>query len=256
MRDSFVLYTRWGEVIQAMSDTQTAQLFRAILAYERDEKYEITDPTVQIAFIPIRQELDANNEKWEKTRNARSNAGKQGGRPSKANNNSEKQEKAKKTNALNAFSEKQTKAKKPVYVYVNDNVNDNVSVYVNDSVNNNTNVPKEENSNSDIESVSKSPKKTQTSMVAESDLSDPVKEKLMEWLSYKKERKESYKETGLRSLITETKKHEQQSGAIAVIDVINLSMSNGWRGIIWDRIAKNTQASGSAGNVFDAWDRA
>ena len=250
MRDSFVLYTRWGEVIQAMSDTQTAQLFRAILAYEREEEYEIEDTTVKIAFIPIRQELDANNEKWEKTRNARSNAGKQGGRPSKANDNFEKQEKAKKANALNAFSEKQTKTKKAVYVNVNDNV------YVNDNVNVNDNVLKEEDSNTVIESVSVSPKKTQTSIVSESDLSDPVKEKLIEWLSYKKERRESYKETGLRSLITETRKHEQQSGAVAVIDVINLSMSNGWRGIIWDRLARGTQASGSTGNVFDAWDRA
>ena len=244
MRDSFVLYTRWGEVIQAMDDTQTAQLFRAILAYEREEEYEITDPTVKIAFIPIRQELDVNNEKWEKTRNARSEAGRHGGRPSKTNALSEKQEKAKKANA---FSEKQTKAKKAVYVNVNDNVN------VNDSVN--VNVFEEENTNT-INTPPTPPRKTQTMMVSESELSEPVKEKLMEWLSYKKERKESYKETGLRSLITETHKHEQKNGATAVIDVINLSMSNGWRGIIWDRIARGTPMQKEVSNVFDAWDRA
>lgn len=122
MRDSFVIYTKVSEVIEALTDEQVGQLFRAMVEYEKTGEVSISDPVVSIAFIPIRQELDFNNEKWDKTREARSEAGKSGGRPKKANALSEKQKKAKKANA---FSEKQTKTKKAEYVSVS--VNEYVS---------------------------------------------------------------------------------------------------------------------------------
>lgn len=81
-------------------------------------------------------------------------------------------------------------------------------------------------------------RKTQKSAVMESELSDPVKEKLIEWLQYKTERREGYKETGLKSLITEAKRHENESGSTAVINLITECMANGWRGIIWNKLEK------------------
>ena len=82
-------------------------------------------------------------------------------------------------------------------------------------------------------------------LISNSVLSDTVKEKTKEWVDYKKERRESYKETGLKSLITQIAKHEQSDGSAAVVDVIDLSMSNGWKGIIWDRMSKPTMKSNS-----------
>lgn len=72
--------------------------------------------------------------------------------------------------------------------------------------------------------------------VEESALSEPVKEKLKEWLEYKRERREAYKPMGLKSLVAQTIKAEQEYGASAVIDGINRAMSNGWKGMNLDLI--------------------
>lgn len=63
-----------------------------------------------------------------------------------------------------------------------------------------------------------------------------VSETINDWLAYKQERKEWYTPTGLKTLMTQVENRVKQHGEQAVIDVINLSMSNGWRGIIWDRV--------------------
>lgn len=57
-----------------------------------------------------------------------------------------------------------------------------------------------------------------------------------DWLSYKQERREAYKPTGLKSLLTRIEKEAALYGEQAVADVIQLSMSNGWKGITWDRL--------------------
>ena len=77
-------------------------------------------------------------------------------------------------------------------------------------------------------------------VVSDSNLSGPVKEKLAEWIRYKKERREGYKETGLKSLITQAQKYEQKYGSSAVIDIIGISMASGYRGIVWDRLDKGS----------------
>ena len=69
-----------------------------------------------------------------------------------------------------------------------------------------------------------------------SGLSEPVKAEMEKWLKYKKERKESYKPMGLQSLLTQVRGKEHEYGIQPVVDVIELSMSNQWRGIIWDKI--------------------
>lgn len=65
-------------------------------------------------------------------------------------------------------------------------------------------------------------------------LSDAVRD----WINYKKERRETYKPVGLRNLLSQVEHQAEEHGKQAVIDVIRLSMSNGWKGIIWDRIPK------------------
>ena len=65
-------------------------------------------------------------------------------------------------------------------------------------------------------------------------LSDAVRD----WINYKKERRETYKPVGLRNLLSQVEHQANEHGKQAVIDVIRLSMSNGWKGIIWDRIPK------------------
>lgn len=67
---------------------------------------------------------------------------------------------------------------------------------------------------------------------------EPVRSAVRDWLNYKKERKEAYKSTGLKSLLTEIENRVKRHGEQAVAEVIRLSMANNWRGIIWDRITE------------------
>ena len=61
---------------------------------------------------------------------------------------------------------------------------------------------------------------------------------MCDWITYKKERREAYKSTGLKSLLTEIENRVKRHGEQAVAEVIRLSMANNWRGIIWDRITE------------------
>jgi len=77
-RESFVLFTSIREVISVLTLEQKGMLFQAILDYESDIEPVITDEIAKVAFIPIKQSLDRNNEAWAKEREARSQAGKKG----------------------------------------------------------------------------------------------------------------------------------------------------------------------------------
>lgn len=65
---------------------------------------------------------------------------------------------------------------------------------------------------------------------------DPLSSKLVEWIAYKTERKEIYKEVGLKSLLRQVENNQITYGANAVCDLIDDSMANGWKGIIFDRL--------------------
>ena len=119
-RDSFVLYTRLYELVKDLSLEQKGILFDAIHHFANGLQYPISDAATEMAFRFYRNQMEMDFQKWEQTRQKRIEAGKQGGRPKKEEN----QTKAKKANG---FSENQTEAKKGVNVNVNDNVNVNVN---------------------------------------------------------------------------------------------------------------------------------
>lgn len=62
--------------------------------------------------------------------------------------------------------------------------------------------------------------------------------KIYEWLEYKEERKEKYTETGLKSLLTRIDKEIDIYGEQALINVIDESMANNYKGIIFDKLKK------------------
>lgn len=69
----------------------------------------------------------------------------------------------------------------------------------------------------------------------ETGFSDDMQSAFVDWLLYKtKERKQPYKEIGLRNLISTTKKNLALYGEAIVIDVISRSISAGYTGIVWD----------------------
>lgn len=85
-------------------------------------------------------------------------------------------------------------------------------------------------------------------LLPEYGLSDNLKAKMEEWLSYKTERKEPYKETGMKALLRKIENNYLTYGDQAVCDLIDDSMSNGWKGIFFDKL-KQTKGAKENGTV-------
>lgn len=68
------------------------------------------------------------------------------------------------------------------------------------------------------------------------ELSEYLKEKIEEWFQYKMERKEPYKEQGMKSLLRRIEKQSKAHGDEAIRNLIEDCMSNNWKGIIWDKL--------------------
>lgn len=71
-------------------------------------------------------------------------------------------------------------------------------------------------------------------------ISDYVKEKMETWFKYKTERKESYKEQGMKSLLKRVETNTGKYGDQAVCELIDDCMSSNWKGIIWEKLEKST----------------
>ena len=113
---SFILYSSYMEQFNELSDEQAGKLIKAIFMYaEKKIIPEFDDGMVKMAFSFIKSRIDLDLEKWNKTREKCSEAGRKGGKQTQANQ-------------ANDSLVKQTQANQAV------NVNDNVNVNVNDNV--------------------------------------------------------------------------------------------------------------------------
>lgn len=64
-----------------------------------------------------------------------------------------------------------------------------------------------------------------------------------DWLAYKRERREAYKPTGLKALLTQISSAASAHGDAAVIGVIRQSMGSGYKGITLDRLGHSSIAT-------------
>lgn len=89
------------------------------------------------------------------------------------------------------------------------------------------------------------------------ELSEMLSEKMKDWVTYKMERKEAYKETGIKSLISQVRKQSEQYGDKKVCNLIDECMANGWKGIIWDKLIPKPPTKEELlldrVNVVDTW---
>ena len=83
-------------------------------------------------------------------------------------------------------------------------------------------------------------------LLPEYSIPDSLQEKMVMWIAYKTERKEDYKEQGMKSLLTRIEYAHKKYGLEAVIDLIDDSMANGWKGIIFDRLKQKAPARSNA----------
>lgn len=100
---------------------------------------------------------------------------------------------------------------------------------------------------------SESKKRTLTEIVHERNLDPQLEAKILEWLKYKTERHEGYKETGLNNLISEILNNVDKYGLNPVIDCISKSMGRNYAGIIFNLIEKGNGDNRASSNPrFDA----
>jgi hypothetical protein len=115
-KKSFVLYSDLLSKVDHLTDEEMGKLFRHLLEYVNDLNPKMEDRLLLTAWKPIQASLKADLDRWEEIRKKRAEAGKKGG----------KQSKAKQANASFA---KQNKANEAV------TVTDTVTVTVTDTVN-------------------------------------------------------------------------------------------------------------------------
>jgi hypothetical protein len=108
------------------------------------------------------------------------------------------------------------------------------------------------------EGIKKKSKKETTHPLFESllpnyNISDALKQKLGEWIAYKTERNEQYKEQGLKSLLRQVENNQCRYGEQAVCELIEESMANLWKGIIFDRLKKNDNRTNARKEIVPHW---
>lgn len=79
-----------------------------------------------------------------------------------------------------------------------------------------------------------------------------VVDKLEEWFAYKTAKKDTYTEQGMKALLRKIDTCYEEYGYQAVCDLIDESMANNWKGIIFDRLKKTPvkTVQRKNGNVF------
>ena len=141
-KNSFIVYADdIKETLDDLNDDQVAALFRGMVDYQITGKAPKFSGVLKFVFVPIRQQMDRNNEKWQQIKEKRAASGRKGGINSGKVRNSKKE-----ANEANASSgnpvnsrdsenaETENEANEAVNVNVNDNVNVKGNVNVSDSL--------------------------------------------------------------------------------------------------------------------------
>lgn len=66
MKDSFIMYQEQKEIFDTLSDNEAGKLIKAIFEYESTGQSPILSKTLNLVFIPIKNSLDRNKEKYQK----------------------------------------------------------------------------------------------------------------------------------------------------------------------------------------------
>lgn len=81
-------------------------------------------------------------------------------------------------------------------------------------------------------------------IVGEYSLDIMVEEKMRQWMQYKIEINDGYKEQGLRALLKKVNKLQSQYDPQALCEVVDLSMENNWKGLFWNKINEKGRRQG------------
>lgn len=214
-KNTFLLYKDWKPLIDACTAEQAGDILKGIYAYVCEgEAPEFDNPLLSGFFEMIRQAIDSNDSAW-----------------------AEKREKARK--AIQARWEKKRAEAAETIPDKPDHTGE-VTEKAGQEHGQTTDNPQTEPDKPKEKPAPLPPKVSARTIFNACLMAYPISKDLqaaMEtWLKYKTERRESYKEQGLRALMKKASQSEQEYGTSAVIDLIETSMANRYQGITWDRL--------------------
>ena len=197
MRNSFILYSSYEEVLKELSKEEIGEVLMAIFAYQRTGEKPELSKGANIAFLFIKNQLDIDAEKWAKEVENRSKAGKKG---------MEKRWGKKNITEDNSVISDITK------ITEYDNENEIVNEYEN------------EKENEDVYENKVNPLLT---------FSKRMNGKVQDWINYKGKSFNPITTVNFINLIKEKLKIHTED---EIIDLIDLSINRRWKNIIWSRL--------------------
>lgn len=231
-KNTFLLYKDWKPLIDACTSEQAGDIFKGIYAYVCEgEAPDFDNPLLSGFFEMIRQAIDSNDSAW-----------------------AEKREKARK--AIQARWEKkraeaaEDQQEKPEEAEQSPDHTGEITEKAGQDPGQTTDKPRTEADKSGLNRTkTDKPKEKPAPLPPEVSartifnaclMAYPISKELQatmeSWLKYKTERRESYKEQGLRGVMKKAAQSEKEYGTSAVIDIIEASMANNYQGITWDRL--------------------
>lgn len=227
-KNTFLLYKDWKPLIDACTAEQAGDILKGIYAYVCEgEAPEFENPLITGFFEMIRQAIDENDSAW-----------------------AEKREKAKKAiqarwekkKAKEAKEEPEETTEEPEQEkdQHEESADAEPGNPVEDPQPKQAPKSKKQTEAKKAKAAPASPRISARTIFNACLLAYPISPELQEsmetWLKYKTERRESYKEQGLRALMKKTSESEKEYGTSAVVEVIEESMANRYAGIVWDRL--------------------
>lgn len=243
MRKQFTFYASFWEAISRIKDPVVrAEAYDVICNYaingEQPDLDDLSDAAA-IAFAMAKPNLDASKRK--------ADAGKRGGKASNEEANRSKPE-ANESN-VEANSSKSEASAKQI------EASSKQSGSKHEQGASKKENEKENEGENKIENECSPP----TPSLLDYGFSEELRAAVEEWLTYKKERRESYKPMGLKSLLTQISKAASEHGDADVIAIIRQSMSSNYQGIVFDRLTKGgyrndtSRNSSQSGQPRRAW---
>lgn len=210
--NSFNAYHSYLKSIEPLNDAERGRLFTALLEYSMTGAEPELRGNERYIFPTMREQIDRDREKYE----------------AKCATNS-----------------------KNIGIRWNTNVDDRIRT--------NTNVSKDKDKDKEKDKDKDRPLRgngargaQEPPSVSDFGFSPELESAVNDWLAYKQERREAYKPTGLKSLLTQIKKAAAEHGDAAVVEVIRQSMGANYMGIVFDRLKKGGNAGGVGRNTSES----
>ena len=231
-KNTFLLYKDWKPLIDACTSEQAGDIFKGIYAYVCEGvATEFDNPLLSGFFEMIRQAIDSNDSAWAEKREKARKAIQARWEKKRAEAAEDQQEKPEESEqSPDHTGEVTEKAGQDP-----GQTTDKVRTKPDKSGLNRTETDKQKEKPAPLP-----PKVSARTIFNACLMAYPISKELQatmeSWLKYKTERRESYKEQGLRGVMKKAAQSEKEYGTSAVIDIIEASMANNYQGITWDRL--------------------